>query len=385
LAVVGTRPEAIKLVPVLQKLRAHPDIRLQVVSTAQHRQMLDQVFELFNFRPDVDLDIMRPNQGLNQIVQNAICGLDQVIDEFRPDVVVVQGDTTTAFAAALTAFNKRVEVAHVEAGLRSHDRYNPYPEEVNRTLISHIAAIHFAPTEPSADNLLREGIAESSIYLTGNTVVDCLLQAAHAGRDTLTTFLPRHFRGEGHRLILVTAHRRENQNGAIAELCEAIAGLALMLPQTRFVYPVHMNPNVRKVVFPILSKLPNVALVEPLPYGAFVEAMAAAHLILTDSGGVQEEAPALGKPVLVLRQTTERPEGVIAGAAKVIGTARDRIVSETFSLLSDGDAYERMARCRSPYGDGRASDRTVQGILHHFGLAERPIPFRGGAGVESAA
>lgn len=385
LAVAGTRPEAIKLVPILHKLRAHPDVSLQLVSTAQHRQMLDQVFGLFDVYPDIDLDIMRPNQSLNEIAQNAIAGLDAVFASHPPDIVLVQGDTTTAFAAALAAFHRRIPVAHVEAGLRTFQRYHPYPEEINRRLISQIATIHFAPTATSADNLLREGVAASAVYLTGNTVVDCLLEIAHAEARTLAEYLPRNFVNGAHRLILVTAHRRENQSGAIAELCEAIAGLALMLPGTRFVYPVHKNPNVRAAVYPILSGLRNVALTEPLPYRAFVEAMALSYLILTDSGGVQEEAPALGKPVLVLRDTTERPEGVHAGSALIIGTARDRIVSETLRLMADAAEYQRMARCRSPYGDGLASSRTVQALLHHFGMADRPSPFHAAADPEYAA
>ena len=376
LAVVGTRPEAIKMVPVLRELRARPEFELTVVSTAQHRQMLDQVFGLFDIVPDIDLDVMRANQSLNDIVHRAISGVDEVLESCSPDMVLVQGDTTTAFVAALAAFHRRIDVAHIEAGLRSYNRYNPYPEEVNRRLISGIASVHFAPTEGSVDNLVREGIRREQIYLTGNTVVDCLMGIARAGKDTLSQYLPRVFRLNGGKMILVTAHRRENLNGPIKELCEAIACMALMFPKTRFLYPVHMNPRVREVVLPTLSNLPNVALTEPLPYCTFVEAMASAYLILTDSGGVQEEAPSLGKPVLVLRETTERPEGIALGSAKLIGTARHRIVSETLYLLRDHAEYERMAAVRSPYGDGSAAKRTVQGLLHHFGRADRPFSFQ---------
>lgn len=375
LAVIGTRPEAVKMVPVLRELRSREDVELKVVSTAQHRQMLDQVLNVFGIVPDIDLDIMRPNQSLNEIVQRAVAGLDSVLQNCSPDVVLVQGDTTTAFVAALAAFYRHIEVAHIEAGLRSFDRYNPYPEEMNRRLISGVASLHFAPTDKSVGNLMREGVPAEQIYLTGNTVVDCLLGIAHAGQNRLAKYLPSGFRLNGNRMILITAHRRENWHGPIRELCEAVAGMAIMFPKTKFLYPVHMNPKVRQVVFPILSGIPNVALTEPLPYCEFVEAMAASYLILTDSGGVQEEAPSLGKPVLVLRETTERPEGISLGAAKLIGTERHRIVSETLYLLRDHAEYGRMATMRNPYGDGRAAERTVQGLLHHFGRGPRPDKF----------
>jgi UDP-N-acetylglucosamine 2-epimerase (non-hydrolysing) len=376
LAVVGTRPEAIKMVPVLRELRTITDVELTVVSTAQHRQMLDQVFGLFGITPDVDLDIMHPNQSLNDIVGRAVSGMDKVLASFSPDILLVQGDTTTAFVSALAAFHRGIQVGHIEAGLRSYNRYNPYPEEINRRLISEVASIHFAPTERNVDNLVREGIRREDIYLTGNTVVDCLMGIARAGKDTLSQYLPRGFRVNGGRMILITAHRRENLHGAIRELCDAIACMASMFPRTKFLFPVHMNPKVREVVLPALSTFPNIALTEPLPYCTFVEAMAASYLILTDSGGVQEEAPSLGKPVLVLRETTERPEGIALGAAKLIGTARHRIVSETMRLLRDRAEYERMAAFRSPYGDGLAAKRTVQGLLHHFDRGESPISFQ---------
>jgi UDP-N-acetylglucosamine 2-epimerase (non-hydrolysing) len=375
LSVLGTRPEAIKMVSVLRALRKREDVELTVVSTAQHRQMLDQVLALFEVQPDIDLDVMRPNQTLNQIVHRAMAGLDQVLESCSPDVVLVQGDTTTAFVAALAAFYRKIEVAHIEAGLRSYDRENPYPEEINRRLISSVATIHFAPTEKSVDNLLREGMPREQIYLTGNTVVDALIGIANSKKDTLTQYLPRGFHAIGSRMVLITAHRRENLNGQIRELCEAVAGMALMFPKTKFLYPVHMNPRVREVVYATLGKIPNVALTEPLPYAAFVQAMASSYLILTDSGGVQEEAPSLGKPVLVLRETTERPEGVTMGAAKLIGTDRHRIVSETLHLMRDQVEYDRMAKSRSPYGDGHAAERTVKGLLHHFCRGEAPQPF----------
>jgi UDP-N-acetylglucosamine 2-epimerase (non-hydrolysing) len=375
LGILGTRPEAIKMVPVLRALQLRDDVEVKLISTSQHRQMLDQVLNLFGIVPDFDLDIMRPNQSLNEIVHRAVAGLDKVFETCAPEIVLVQGDTTTAFVAALAAFYRRIEVAHIEAGLRSFDPYNPYPEEINRRLISGIASIHFAPTDKNVGNLIREGIPAERIYLTGNTVVDCLMGIANAKTNRLAKYLPRGFHLNGSRMILITAHRRENLNGPIRELCEAVATMALMLPKTKFLYPVHMNPKVREVVFPILSAIPNVGLTEPLPYCEFVEAMASAHVILTDSGGVQEEAPSLGKPVLVLRETTERPEGVALGAAKLIGTSRHRIVSETLYLLRDHSEYARMAAFRNPYGDGFAAQRTVQGLLHYLGRSSRPKDF----------
>ncbi len=375
LAVLGTRPEAIKMVPVLRNLRSHEKIDLVVVATSQHREMLDQVLQLFGVVPDVDLQIMQARQSLNDIVRRAIEGLDRVLDEHHPDVLLVQGDTTTAFTAALAAFHKRIQVGHIEAGLRSYDPCNPYPEEVNRRLISGVASIHFAPTEHNAENLLREGISPERIYTTGNTIVDCLLEIVRARSNSLIDYLPSHFQLNGHRLILVTAHRRENWHGPIQELCQAIAELARELPDARILYPVHLNPVVRETVFPILSGLPNVALTDPLPYCTFVEAMAASYLILTDSGGVQEEAPSLGKPVLVMRETTERPEGLTLGAAKLVGTDRRKIVSATLRLFRDEPEYRRMVSIGNPYGDGRAAERTVQGLLHHFSMGPKPEPF----------
>jgi UDP-N-acetylglucosamine 2-epimerase (non-hydrolysing) len=375
LAVLGTRPEAIKMVPVLRRLRNHEKIELVVVATSQHREMLDQVLRLFGVVPDVDLDIMQPRQSLNDIVRRSVEGLDRVLHEYAPDVLLVQGDTTTAFTAALAAFHRRIQVGHIEAGLRSYDPNNPYPEEVNRRLISGVASIHFAPTEQSAENLLREGISPERIYRTGNTIVDCLLEIVGARPNSLADYLPPHFQLNGHKLILVTAHRRENWHGPMQELCEAVAELARELPDARILYPVHLNPAVRETVFPILSGLPNVALVNPLPYCTFVEAMAASYLILTDSGGVQEEAPSLGKPVLVLRETTERPEGLALGAAKLVGTDRRAIVSATLRLFRDESQYRRMVSRSNPYGDGRAAERTVQGLLHHFSMGPKPEPF----------
>lgn len=372
---LGTRPEAIKMVPVLRSLRECERIELVVVATSQHREMLDQVLQLFGIVPDIDLDIMQAKQSLNDIVRRAIDGLDRVLRDCHPDVLLVQGDTTTAFTAALAAFHRRIPVGHIEAGLRSYDPDNPYPEEINRKLISSVASIQFAPTEQSAENLMREGVPPEKIYKTGNTIVDCLLQILNARPNTLAGYLPPDFYRNGHRLILVTAHRRESWHGPLQELCEAVAELARELPDVRILYPVHLNPVVRQTVYSVLSGLPNVALTDPLPYGAFVEAMAASYLILTDSGGVQEEAPSLGKPVLVLRETTERPEGLALGAAKLVGTDRRSIVSETLRLFRHEEGYRQMIAGSNPYGDGRAGKRTVEGLLHAFGMGPRPAPF----------
>ncbi|MGH9580224.1 MAG: non-hydrolyzing UDP-N-acetylglucosamine 2-epimerase, partial [Terriglobales bacterium] len=312
--------------------------------------------------------------SLNDIVGRAIQGLDRVLEEQQPDVLLVQGDTTTAFTAGLAAFHRRVPVGHVEAGLRSFDPQNPFPEEINRRLISGVATMHFAPTTQSTENLLREGVPAERIYLTGNTVVDCLLGILRSQPKALAQFLPPHFALNGHRLVLITAHRRENWHAPMRELCGAVADLAHTLPDVNFLFPVHLNPVVRETVFPLLSGLPNVALTDPLPYVAFVEAMAASHLILTDSGGVQEEAPSLGKPVLVLRETTERPEGVALGAARLVGTQKESIIAATLALFSDEKKYRQMVANRNPYGDGRAAQRIVQGLLHYFGNGPKPEP-----------
>jgi UDP-N-acetylglucosamine 2-epimerase (non-hydrolysing) len=375
LTVIGTRPEAIKMVPVIQELRRHRLTETVVVSTAQHRQMLDQVFSLFDLVPDVDLNIMKPRQSLNEIICRAVEGLDHVCQEHSPDAVLVQGDTTTAFAASLAAFNRKIPVGHVEAGLRSGQLWNPYPEEGNRRLISAISSMHFAPTKKSADNLRRENIAPSSVYVTGNTGIDCLLRIVEARTGHLTRFLPEAFHPNGRRMILVTAHRRENWAGPLEHLCNAVRELAIECPETWFLYPVHLNPAVRDTVLPRLSGLHNVVLTEPLPYGAFIEAMAASYLILTDSGGVQEEAPSLGKPVLVLRETTERPEGVASGAAMLVGMEKQKILQATRRLLNNEFAYQQMVGCRNPYGDGQAARRTVEGLVHWLGLGPRPQKF----------
>jgi UDP-N-acetylglucosamine 2-epimerase (non-hydrolysing) len=362
LCVVGTRPEAIKMAPVIRELRRHAArATVRVCATGQHREMLDQVLVLFDVVPDVDLEIMRPDQSLADVTAAAMLGLDRLIAVERPDWVVVQGDTTTAMVAALAAFYQRARVAHVEAGLRSGDRDHPFPEEVNRRLADTLSDLHFAPTETARDNLLREGLDSATVIVTGNTVIDALhWVAALPAPDDLPAILP----SNGARLLLVTAHRRESFGAGIEEICLALRDIAHRCGDAvHLVYPVHMNPKVREPVERILGDVANVALLPPLDYLRLVHLMKRSHLILTDSGGIQEEAPSLGVPVLVLREVTERPEAVRAGTARVVGTSRERVVSETMRLLGDQSEYERMARRSNPYGDGHAAERIVAALL----------------------
>jgi UDP-N-acetylglucosamine 2-epimerase (non-hydrolysing) len=367
----GTRPEAIKLAPVILALRDDARFRCSVCVTAQHRQMLDQVIETFRIAPDVDLNVMRPGQSLADLTARAVRGLNQYLAQNKPDLVLVQGDTTTVFCAALAAFYQGIPVGHVEAGLRTGDLRAPWPEEANRVLTSRIAALHFTPTDLGRQNLLREGIPPARIFVTGNTVVDALRLAVARIRERPPRIkaLPEDLQPGADanlhplpRLILITGHRRENFGEGFRNICRAIAELAGMHPDVHFVYPVHLNPNVRSVVRKILKpgRQKNVHLIEPLDYLPFVALMNRAHLILTDSGGVQEEAPSLGKPVLVMRERTERPEGVAAGVVKLVGAKRDRIVSEVSHLLSDPAEYRRMARVCDLYGDGHAAGRILK-------------------------
>jgi UDP-N-acetylglucosamine 2-epimerase (non-hydrolysing) len=359
LSIFGTRPEAIKMAPVLKQLNQRPDQFTSVVCvTAQHRQMLDQVLSLFEIRPDYDLNIMRPDQSLAQVTAIALMELDGVIREEKPDWVLTQGDTTTAMVGALAAFYRRIRVGHVEAGLRTWDKFQPFPEEINRKIADAVCDLHFAPTETARENLLREGVNDASIVLTGNTVIDALLDVAGREFDwneSELAAIPRH-----KRLILVTAHRRENFGEPLQEICAALKEIASLYSDVHLVYPVHLNPNVRNVVFEHLNALQNVTLLDPLEYLPLVQLMKASYLALTDSGGLQEEAPGLGKPVLVMRDVTERPEGVMAGTVKLVGPNRRKIVEETTRLLDDHAAYERMARAVNPYGDGHASERIVE-------------------------
>jgi UDP-N-acetylglucosamine 2-epimerase (non-hydrolysing) len=347
--VIGTRPEAIKMAPVIRRLKQQPWCECIVLCTAQHRELLDQVLELFRIVPDADFGVMRPNQTLSGLTSRLIESFDEFLSRHQPDALLAQGDTTTAMAAALCSFYHRVPFGHVEAGLRTGNLYGPFPEEMNRLVAARVARWHFAPTQEAGRNLIREGIAPAAVRVTGNTVIDALLQvSAECGEEPLPP---------GLRLVLVTAHRRENFGRPLDNICRAIRHLAEHRADLHFLYPVHPNPNVRRVVFDALGGHPRIALVEPLEYRAFVAAMKQAHFILTDSGGVQEEAPALGKPVLVLRDETERPEAVAAGVVRLVGTSFERIVAESTRLLDDRECYAAMARGVSPYGDGRAAQR----------------------------
>jgi UDP-N-acetylglucosamine 2-epimerase (non-hydrolysing) len=364
--VFGTRPEAIKLAPLVNAFRHEPTLECKVCVTGQHRQMLQQVLDVFGIVPDTDLELMRPNQTLGGLTAHAMQRLDQYYEREKPDLVLVQGDTTTAFCAALAAFYHRIPVGHVEAGLRTGDLYSPWPEEANRVLTSRLAAFHFAPTKWSRDNLLREGVPAAQVFVTGNTVIDALLLARAKIRANPPPIpgLPGEMlaRSAAAPLVLITGHRRENFGPGFESICQAIAELARRFPEADFVYPVHLNPNVQGPVRRLLggTQSGNIYLIEPLAYLPFVALMDRATLILTDSGGVQEEAPSLGKPVLVLRDTTERPEAVEAGTVKLVGTDFHTIVQEAERLLTDSAALQAMTRAHNPYGDGHAAERITE-------------------------
>ncbi len=359
MSVFGTRPEAIKMAPVVAELqRRGPQVHSVVCVTAQHREMLDQVLGVFGIQPDHDLDLMRPNQSLPELTSRVLLETTRVLREARPDVVLVQGDTTTAMAAALAAFYERIPVGHVEAGLRTNDRYYPFPEEINRRLIGPIATFHFAPTERAMAALRANGVPEDDLFLTGNTVVDALQRITGSVQAPVMPYP-----APGRRLVLVTAHRRENFGEPMARVFSAIRRLSAAFADVEFVYPVHPNPNVAAAAREALGATERVHLIPPLDYVAFTHLLAKCHLVLTDSGGVQEEAPALGKPALVLRNETERPEGVEAGVALLVGTDEERIVAEASLLLSDGEAYRRMSQSRSLYGDGNAASRIVEILI----------------------
>ena len=364
LSVFGTRPEAIKLAPVVKQLCKHPEqLENRVCVTAQHRAMLDQVLGLFDIQPDYDLNIMQTDQSLAEVTANVLTRLEAVLVKEEPDWVLVQGDTTTAMVGALSAFYHRVKVGHVEAGLRTWDKYHPFPEEINRRIADSISDLHFAPTETAKQNLLREGICDKNILVTGNTVIDALYWAAALPFDLETFKIDALNPRSNVRLILVTAHRRENFGEPLENICAALREIAEKYrDNVHIVYPVHLNPNVRGPVYLRLSDVPNITLLPPLDYLPMVHFMKRAYLVLTDSGGIQEEAPGLGKPVLVLRNVTERPEAVEAGTVKVVGTDRERIVAETVRLLENRAEYERMARAVNPYGDGRAAERIVEAL-----------------------
>jgi len=362
LSVFGTRPEAIKMAPVVRELQKHPQrIRSRVCVTAQHREMLDQVLHIFGIEPDIDLDLMRPGQALPQLTARVILGMSEVLEQQKPDCVLVQGDTTTVMATALAAFYQKIPVGHVEAGLRTNDRYSPFPEEMNRRVADALTTFYFAPTQRSADALRREGVAKEDIYVTGNTVIDALLEVVRQPEPPEIADLVAEIAGR--KLILVTAHRRENFGGPFEQIGLGLRELARRNPDMAIVYPVHLNPNVQEPIYRILGEERRVYLIDPLPYIAFAHLMKGAEIILTDSGGIQEEAPALGKPVLVMRQETERPEAIEAGTSKLIGPDAEAIILETERLLTDRDAYRQMSKAVSPYGDGHAAERIVRILL----------------------
>jgi UDP-N-acetylglucosamine 2-epimerase len=369
LVVFGTRPEAIKLAPVIRELAARPEIDCKICVTGQHREMLAQVLELFELRPDWNLELMRPDQDLAYITGAALSGVSQVLDEFRPGRVIVQGDTTTTFAGALAAFYHRIPVAHVEAGLRTQNIYSPWPEEVNRRLVTHIADLHFAPTFRARDNLLREGVERERILVTGNTGIDALLWVStlldHGPelRSRFESVLPPDFAGK--RLILMTGHRRESFDGGLERISHAMARIALR-KDVAVVFPVHRNPNVRRAIEPLHGHK-NILLVEPVDYPELVFFLKRCHFVVTDSGGIQEEAPSFGKPVLVTRDTTERPEAMELGLAKLVATDEHRLFLEMSALLDDPGAYSRMSRAANPYGDGHASKRIAEWLLSGTG------------------
>jgi len=359
LTVFGTRPEAIKMAPVIKELEKYPDkIESMVCVTGQHREMLDQVLKIFDITPDIDLDLMKKNQTLEELTAKVFPEITKVIKNIHPDMLLVQGDTTTAMLTALAAFYQKIKVGHVEAGLRTNDTYNPFPEEINRRLISVVSSYNFAPTETAYKALVNEGFKEDSIYITGNTVIDALFMTVKKKHE-LNPDIPINDR----RIILVTAHRRESFGGPFENICNALKDIAIRNKDIEIIYPVHLNPNVQKPVNEILANVERVHLIEPLEYLDFVHLMNKSYFILTDSGGIQEEAPALGKPVLVMREKTERPEAVEAGTVKLVGTDMEKIVKETEKLLNDKKAYDRMSKAHNPYGDGKAAERIVKILL----------------------
>lgn len=372
MTVFGTRPEAIKMAPVVLELQKHADrIQTIVAVTAQHRQMLDQVLELFQITPDYDLDIMSQGQTLYDITTKSLMGLKDVLAKEKPDLVLVHGDTTTTFAGALASYYQQVPVGHVEAGLRTGDIYSPFPEEMNRKLTGAIAAIHFAPTATAKANLLKENVNPSHIYVTGNTVIDALMTTVAGDYDFGDDLKDVDF--HNHRVILLTTHRRENLGEPMRHIYKALRRIIEEIPDTEIVFPVHRNPLVRKVVEEELAGVDRIHLIDPMEYEPFANLMSLSSLVLTDSGGIQEEAPSLGKPVLVLRNTTERPEAVEAGTVRLIGTDKDVVYAETKRLLTDQAAYDAMSNAVNPYGDGKASQRIVQAILHAF-AGEEAVP-----------
>lgn len=371
LSVLGTRPEAVKLAPVIQEFKKHPEIESMVCVTAQHREMLDQVLRVFNIHPDFDLDLMRPDQSLAEISAAIFTNLDPILTAQRPDWVVVQGDTTTVMAAAVNAYYRQIKVGHVEAGLRTYDKWQPFPEEINRRIAGTVADLHFAPTQRNRENLLREGVSDTNIAITGNPVIDAVRWISAQPIPTEVSALMNDLcvgPFGSNRLVLITAHRRENFGVPLEQICTAINRLADQYHgSVRFVYPVHRNPNVQEPVYRMLSHNSNITLLPPLDYLPLVHLLKNSTLVLTDSGGIQEEAPGFGIPTLVLREVTERPEGVEAGVLKLVGTDTERIVFAVNSLLEDAVEYQQMAKSANPFGDGHAAERIVQALLNYEG------------------
>jgi UDP-N-acetylglucosamine 2-epimerase (non-hydrolysing) len=370
LIVFGTRPEAIKMAPVVKEFIKHRDVfETRVCVTAQHREMLDQVLDLFEIKPEYDLNIMKSGQDLFDITSNVLSGMKNVIEDFSPDVLIVHGDTTTTFTASLAASYKKVKIAHVEAGLRTYNLESPWPEEANRQLTGRLADYHFAPTESAAENLINEGQSKDNIFITGNTVIDALYWVLEKSRkkskeeDLKELIFNDGYKISKRDIILVTGHRRENFGRRFLNICNALKEIAERYPDIDIVYPVHLNPNVQKVVYDILSDLENIYLIDPLDYRPFTYLMSRSKLVLTDSGGIQEEAPSLGKPVLVMRDTTERPEAVKAGTVKLVGTDKDKIIEFVAKLLEDNGFYGKMSKAHNPYGDGNAAERIVAQIM----------------------
>ena len=370
MTVFGTRPEAIKMAPLVKVLEKREDIESIVCITAQHRQMLDQVMDIFSIKADYDLDIMQSGQTLSDITSRVMKGIESVIKEAKPDIVLVHGDTTTTFAGALASFYCQTKIGHVEAGLRTYDKYSPFPEEMNRCLTTYLADLYFAPTENNEANLLKENVNPDSIYITGNTVIDAIKTTVRDdyvfADETLKTL-----DFENKRVILVTAHRRENLGEPLKNICTAILNTANAFPDTEVVYPVHLNPLVRNTAFEILGNHPRIHLIDPLDVTELHNLMNRCFMVMTDSGGLQEEAPSLGKPVLVLRNETERPEAVTAGTVKIAGVNREEIEKLAYSLLSDKTEYEKMSKAVNPYGDGLASERIADAILYAFGKTDK--------------
>ena len=376
LIIYGTRPEAIKMAPVVARLAQSPRLQPVVAVTGQHRAMLDQVNQLFGITPKHDLDIITSRQTLESITIKSLAGVSEVISAERPDAVLVQGDTTTCFAAALAAFYQQVPVVHLEAGLRTNERYNPFPEEMNRLLTTQLASLHLAPTDTSRTNLEKNGVSNADIVVTGNTVIDALIEVVSRDLPIENPLLERTLTAcQGRDVLLVTSHRRESWGEPMRRVAAALARIARAHPKLLVVLPAHLNPVVREVLLPPLAGSVNVVITDPLSYSDFSQALNRSTVVLTDSGGVQEEAPSLGKPVLVMRETTERPEAVTAGTVRLVGTDSDMIFDEVSTLLTDRQAYERMARAMNPYGDGQAARRSVMAIEHFFGLGERPDSF----------